>query len=176
MLAFSRSEQFHEDILIGSLSSIPRWTYARTIEERECECSFQRTNKALEALLESSRKIITGRNPVFEHFPNREDNGERIRLSLSLYIYYALMRTALYLNEKNEFGIRLVLFPLLPRSICTTSIPYAVWPHSELNYVNTNPLSHTQSLCGGSRVGASLRGKQSMPAVSTHVAQHPAWK
>ena len=105
VLAFTRGEKFHEDILIVSLSSIPRWVYARVIEEKESEDSSQRCNRALRAFLESSREILKGKNQVVEHFLKQEDNEGGIRLSL----YAALMRTALYLNEKNEFGIGVFL-------------------------------------------------------------------
>ena len=56
VLTFPRSEEFYESILIGSLSSIPRWEYARSVEEKECKDAFKRTDKALGALLESSRE------------------------------------------------------------------------------------------------------------------------
>ena len=98
VLEFSRSEKFHEDILIGSLSSIPRWVYARVIEGEEREDSYKRANRALEEFLESSREIINGQNQVVEHFLGGIEGEGDMRLSL----YSALMRTALYLNEKND--------------------------------------------------------------------------
>ena len=48
------------------------------------------------------KKIVKGENYTVEHFVNRQANRGKIRLS----IYAALMRTALYLSEKNGLAIQ----------------------------------------------------------------------
>ena len=71
VLTFSRSEEFYEGILIGPLSSIPRWKYDRVIEAAGREDGFPRTDDALNALLGISRGVISGRNPTVGHCVNR---------------------------------------------------------------------------------------------------------
>ena len=64
----------------------------------------------LSALLEIARSIVKGANYTVEHFVNMEENQGEIRLS----IYAALMRTALYLSEKNGLAIHGATFsPIL---------------------------------------------------------------
>ena len=97
VLNFSRSEGFRENILTGSLSSIPRWCYARKLEALIRDPKTPRATEALGALLESTRGIIRGENYTVNHFIGRDCNRGRLRLCL----YTSLMRTALYLSEKN---------------------------------------------------------------------------
>ena len=113
VVTFSRSEDFYENILIGSLSSIPRWKYARKLEEINHVEGKSRTAEASAVILESTRSIIKGENFTVEHFINREPNQNKIRLSL----YAALLRTALYLSEKNDFGIHGVSLPCFHKKI-----------------------------------------------------------
>ena len=99
---FSKSEEFYENILIGSLSSIPRWRYARALADRKAGQGEPRTTNALSALFESTKTILKGENYTVEHFVNREANQNLIRLS----IYASIMRTAVYLSEKNGYSIQ----------------------------------------------------------------------
>ena len=97
MLKFPRSEEFMGNILMGSLSSIPSWAYARKLEALNRDPKTPRTTDALGALLESTMGIIRGGNFTANHFIDRECGRTRLRLCL----YTSLMRTALYLSEKN---------------------------------------------------------------------------
>ena len=57
---FPKSEEFYENILTGRPSSIPRWKYARTLEEAKSSENRPRTAESSAALLESTREIIKG--------------------------------------------------------------------------------------------------------------------
>ena len=97
VLDFSTSDEFYEHILLGSLSSIPRWRYAASLDAVDREPGTARSDKALMDLLDSTREIICGKNFLVEHLVSMDKNPLRIRLTL----YTSLMRTALYLSEKN---------------------------------------------------------------------------
>ena len=58
---FSKSDEFYEYILVGALSAIPRWRYARALEVKDREPGCAGTEDALQALLESTNGIIGGR-------------------------------------------------------------------------------------------------------------------
>ena len=98
VVQFAGSEEFYESILVGPLSSIPRWKYARALEAKDIKEGVSRTAEASAALVESTSDIIRGGNCVVQHFIDREEKQDLLRLSL----YAALMRTALYLSEKND--------------------------------------------------------------------------
>lgn len=98
VVQFSRSEDFFEGILIGSLSSIPRWRYAATLEAKGRKASCARTSDALQALLRSTRVILSGKNVLCEFLINRDSSHEVFRLAL----YSSLMRASLYMSEKND--------------------------------------------------------------------------
>ena len=94
--------QFYESILIGSLSSIPRWRSSLALSDSTAEAGAPRATEALVALLESTRGIVSGDNYTVENFVNVEADQGGIRLS----IYAETMRTALYLSEKNGLAIQ----------------------------------------------------------------------
>ena len=71
----SRSVEFYEGILIGSLSSIRRRKYARVVDAAGLGDGFPRTTGELNALLERSMEIIPLRNPTVEHVVNRGESG-----------------------------------------------------------------------------------------------------
>ena len=94
---FSKSEELYESILTGFLSSIPRGSYARALDETNIRDGRSRTAESSAALLESTREIIKWNSFTVEYFVNMGANQDKIRLSL----YAALIRTSLYLSEKN---------------------------------------------------------------------------
>ena len=96
VLTFSRSEEFYEGILIGPLSSIPRWKYDRVIEAVGREGGFPRAADSLNALLESSRVIITGRNSTLGHFFNRGG----VEGNYALFVFDAHATSALNVGEE----------------------------------------------------------------------------
>ena len=59
-MTYSRSEAFTEELLIGSLSSIPRWRFARKLEGLGEEPITRRVPDAMESFIRSSSEIITG--------------------------------------------------------------------------------------------------------------------
>ena len=98
VLEFCRSDEFYEHILLGSLSSIPRWRYAAALDAVDREPGAARTEESLMDLLDSTREIISGKNYLVEHLVCNDKNPTRIRLAL----YASLMRSAVYLSEKNK--------------------------------------------------------------------------
>ena len=97
-MTYSRSESLTEELLVGSLSSIPRWRFARKLEGRGEEPITRRVPDAMDAFLRSSSEIITGLNTVVEFLINRETSAPRIKLKL----YAALTRSILYLEKKDS--------------------------------------------------------------------------
>ena len=93
---FSKSDEFYEDILVGALSAIPRWRYARAIEVKGREPGCARTEDSLQALLGSKKEIIGGRNALCEYLIRRGWADAIVRLSL----YSSLMRASLCISEK----------------------------------------------------------------------------
>lgn len=83
---------------MGSLSSIPRWRYADVLEALGRETGTPRSEEALMALLDSARGIIIGKNFLVEKMVNNDKSSGAIRICL----YAALMRTAIYLSEKDK--------------------------------------------------------------------------
>ena len=77
VVQFSRSDVFYESLLIGPPSSIPRWRYARTLEEKDKSHSRSRSADASAALVDSTRQIIKGGNYTVQHFVDR---GGEIRI------------------------------------------------------------------------------------------------
>ena len=86
------------DVLIGSLSAIPRWRFARALCSEDIDATDNRSTQALSAFYESTSEILDSKNIVVEHLVNRETDAGLVRLML----YGALMRCYLYLAEKNE--------------------------------------------------------------------------
>lgn len=114
VVKFSQSEECYESILVACLSSIPRWRYARKLSSKKAEENAPRTIEALAVLLESTRSIVKGEDPTVEHFINREENHMRIRLST----YASIMRTTLYLSEKNDLSLHGGAFVLCWVGLC----------------------------------------------------------
>ena len=97
VVSYSRSDEFYGEILIGSLSAIPRWRYARVLEVKGRDPGCARTQEALQALLESTKEVISGENALCEFLiPGKSDALARLAL------YSSMMRTAFYISEKNE--------------------------------------------------------------------------
>ena len=96
VLNFSRSEEFYENILIGPLSSIPRWCYARKLESLNRAPETPRTTEALGALLGGKRGVIHGENYPVNHFIDRDCNSGRLRL----FIYLVDARGALPIGKE----------------------------------------------------------------------------
>ena len=96
VVSYSGTEDFFEDILIASLSAIPRWRYARTLESIGRDQGSARTADSLRALLVSTREIIEGENSLCDHLINECGSQWVLRMCL----YSSLMRTALYISEK----------------------------------------------------------------------------
>ena len=86
------------DVLIGSLSAIPRWSFARALCSEDIDATAHRSTQALSAFYQSASEILDSKNIVVEHLVNRETDAGVVRLML----YGALMRGYLYLAEKNE--------------------------------------------------------------------------
>ena len=97
VLDYTRSIKFHSDICIASLSSIPRWRFARALEDREATGTSPRLGTAMRAFYASTCSIIRGGDLLTEHLINRDPNAGTLRLSL----YGSLMRAYLYLAERN---------------------------------------------------------------------------
>ena len=57
---FPKSEEFYDDIPIGARYAIHRWRYARVLEVKGRKPGRAKTEDALQAILESSREIISG--------------------------------------------------------------------------------------------------------------------
>ena len=85
------------DLLVGALSSIPRWRFARKLEGRGEEPNTRRVPDSMEALSSSTTDILNGPNVVVEFLINREPGAERIKLKL----YAALTRSMLYMEQKD---------------------------------------------------------------------------
>ena len=121
-----------EDLLVGSLSSIPRWRFARKLEGRGDEPNDKRVPDAMEALSKSTKDVLDGSNVVVEFLINREPCAERIRLKL----YAALTRSMLYM-EKKDFVICEGLFDpcFLPP---TLSWDVSAIQHCSDNYMTWN--------------------------------------
>lgn len=96
-LMYSRSQGFTEELLVGSLSSIPRWRFARKLEGCGDEANVRRVPEAMDAFRESTVKILSGSNTIAEFLVNREDCAPRIKLKL----YAALTRSLLYMERKD---------------------------------------------------------------------------
>ena len=95
---FARSEDSHDDIIVGSLSSIPRWRYASALDAKARNPGCARTEEALQELLESTKEIIGGKTFLCEYLINRDASDAVFRLAF----YSSLMRAALYISEKND--------------------------------------------------------------------------
>ena len=86
------------ELIVGALSSIPRWRFARAIGVRECDTYTPRLGNALDTFYTSTCEVVEGRNLLAEHLVNRERESGAIRLTL----YAALVRAYLYLADKND--------------------------------------------------------------------------
>ena len=62
VLDFSRSDEFYEHILLGSLSSIPRWRCDAALDAVDREPGAARSDEALMDLLDSTRGIVSAEN------------------------------------------------------------------------------------------------------------------
>ena len=98
VLEYVKEEAFYTDVCVGALSAIPRWRFARTLETREDDSITPRLGNALKAFHSSTAEITRGRNVLAEHLVNRESSADILRMVL----YGALMRSYLYLVEKNN--------------------------------------------------------------------------
>ena len=99
VIEYTQSEKFYSDVCIASLSSIPRWSFARVIEEREeKKGTSSRLGSALRAFYITMCKMVSGRDLLTEHLVNRGPSAGVLRLSL----YAPLMRAYLYMAQKNR--------------------------------------------------------------------------
>ena len=94
----SRANTLYVELVVGALSSIPRWHFARALGVRECDSYSPRLGNALDKFYTSTREVVEGRNILVEHLVNRERESGVIRLTL----YASLMRSYLYLSDKND--------------------------------------------------------------------------
>ena len=171
---FSRGEEFFESIPIGPLSSIPRWKYARKLSERGAEPGASRTIDALSTLLESTRTIAKGENYTVEHFVNREENQDRIRLS----IYASMMRTALYLSEKNGLAIQCQHIPFrlgLVVILVIYLLIHKLYYFSHVRILCSFTVFHTPAHFGCLRAAGYPRKMRLSNVVSSPAVGHPGW-
>ena len=109
MVTYSKSDEFYEEIPIGSLSATTRWRYARALEVKDRAPGSARTQEERQALLESTKEAIGGENAICEFLINRDGSDAITGLAL----YSSLMRAALYISEKNDDVSSLVTFWVL---------------------------------------------------------------
>ena len=96
VLEYTEAETFGIDVCAGSLSSTPRWRFARALEVRETDGTSPRLGNALLPFYESTRNITRGGNALTEHIFER---GVKCRIDQAIFVR-AIIREYLYLAGK----------------------------------------------------------------------------
>ena len=96
VLEYVKDSKFFMDVVIGALSAIPRWKFARVLEAKAEDTYSPRLGNAMRAFYSSTCEILQGKNVLVEHILNREPECGVIRMAL----YGAIMRSYFYLAEK----------------------------------------------------------------------------
>lgn len=93
-----RGSYFFDELLAGALSAIHRWCFAMALCTREPDAASHRLVQALNSFYKSTCEIADAENVLAENVVNREKEAGLLRLN----VYGALMRSYLYLAEKND--------------------------------------------------------------------------
>ena len=109
-----------------------------------------------------------------QHFVDREENQDLIRLAL----YAALMRTALYLSEKNYSVSRLVYnYDHLVVELERINFTFIEIFTTGVSMQREKPtISHTRVLFGRLAEVLARRKNQSAHAMNVHVASQLEWR
>ena len=97
---YVRSSDFHYQVQVACISSLPRWHFIRSLNvstnnEREPD-DVNGLWRAMEDLVSDTRKIIWELNPLVERMLSLEEHPHILRLRA----WKALLTTTLYLGEK----------------------------------------------------------------------------
>ena len=82
VLEFARSPKFSKSLLIATITSQPRWRYARALGSEFNAESGVGAPRAIKGLLKTTRSIIEGKDEFAEFFLNREDDHSDIRTEI----------------------------------------------------------------------------------------------